>query len=158
DFFRLLMLTGARVSNMCSMSWSDLDLEAATWRIPAACSKSGKTTVLPLVPDAVAILRKRLAERAGEPWVFPSSRSATGHVVQPKVPWAGILKQAGITGLTRHDLRRSLATIMAGRGAGDRIIAAALGHTSLSAVKVYTHLAGESARAAMTDAASVLTR
>jgi hypothetical protein len=85
-FFKLGMLTGARMSNLCGMRWADLDLDAATWRIPAERSKSKRITVLPLVPDAVAILRRRLTYRAGEPWVFPSSRSATGHVVQPKVP------------------------------------------------------------------------
>ena len=46
------------------------------------------------------------------------------------------LKKAGIEGLTRHDLRRSLGTTMAAMGAGDRIIAAALGHVSMSAVRV----------------------
>jgi integrase len=157
DFFNVTMLTGARVSNVCGMRWADLDLDAATWRIPAERSKSKRITVLPLIPDAVAILRRRLTYRAGEPWVFPSSRSATGHVVQPKVPWAEILKKAGIEGLTRHDLRRSLGTTMAKMGAGDRIIAAALGHVSMSAVRVYAQLAGEVARDAVAQAAAVLT-
>jgi hypothetical protein len=46
---------------------------------------------------------------------------------------------------------------MAAMGAGDRIIAAALGHVSLSAVRVYASLAGETARDAVAQAAAVLT-
>jgi integrase len=157
EFFRLLLMSGCRVSNLYAMRWEDVDLDAAIWRIPAGRSKSKRTTALPLVPDAVAILRHRLTKRAGEPWVFPSQHSRTGHVGSCRKAWAGVLERAGIEGLTRHDLRRSLGTTMAAMGAGDRIIAAALGHVSLSAVRVYTHLAGELARDAVTEAAAALT-
>ena len=156
NFFKLLLLTGCRVSNLCTMAWADVDLDGAVWRIPAGRSKSKRTTALPLVPDAVDILRRRLAQRTSE-WVFPSNHSRSGHVSSCREPWSQVLEHAGIEGLTRHDLRRSLATMMAAMGTGDRIIAAALGHTSLSAVKVYTHLAGEIARDAVVQAAAALT-
>ena len=134
DFFRLLALTGARVSSMYSMAWADIDLARGTWSIPALRNKSGKMVVLPLVPEALAILRARLARRAGEPWVFPG-RGDEGHVASCERAWTGVLERAGIAGLVRHDLRRTLATTMAAAGVGDRVLAAALGHTSLSAVK-----------------------
>jgi integrase len=156
DYFRLLMLTGVRVSALCSMAWADLDLEAAVWRVPAARSKSRHTTALPLTSDAVGILRKRLAQRAGEPWVFPG-RSQAGHVAVPKDAWAAVLERSGIEGLTRHDIRRSFGTQMAAMGASTHVIAAALGHKSTSAVRVYVHLAGEVARTAVEGAAAALT-
>jgi integrase len=156
DYFRLLMLTGVRVSALCSMAWADLDLEGAVWRVPAARSKNRQTTALPLSPDVVEILRKRLAERAGELWVFPG-RSRAGHVAVPKDAWTAVLKRAGIDGLTRHDIRRSFATQMAALGASTHVIAAALGHKSTSAVRIYVHLAGEVARNAVEGAAAALT-
>lgn len=156
DYFRLLMLTGVRVSALCSMAWLDLDLEGAVWRVPAARSKNKHLTALPLAPDAVEILRKRLAQRAGEPWVFPG-RSRAGHVAVPKDAWAAVLKRAGIEGLTRHDIRRSFGTQMAAMGASTHVIAAALGHKSTSAVRIYVHLAGEIARSAVEGAAAALT-
>lgn len=156
DYFQLLMLTGVRVSALCSMAWVDIDLESAVWRVPAARSKNKHLTALPLVPRAVDILRKRLAQRAGEPWVFPG-RSRAGHVAVPKDAWAAVLERAGIEGLTRHDIRRSFGTQMAAMGASTHVIAAALGHKSTSAVRVYVHLAGEVARTAIEEAAAALT-
>ena len=155
DFFRLKALIGARLSSMYSMAWADIDLARGTWSIPGLRNKSGKLVVLPLVPEAVEILRKRLARRAGEPWVFPG-RGDEGHVTGCARAWTAVLERAGIEGLVRHDLRRTLATRMAAAGVGDRVLAAALGHTSLSAVKHYIHLAGEVARSAMSDAAAAL--
>jgi integrase len=151
------MLTGVRVSALCSMAWADIDLDAAVWRVPAARSKNRQTTALPLTPDAVEILRKRLAQRAGEPWVFPG-RSRAGHVAIPDHAWETLLKRADIKGLTRHDIRRSFGTQMAAMGASTHVIAAALGHQSTRAVRIYVHLAGEIARGAVDGAAAALTR
>jgi hypothetical protein len=36
DFFRLLILTGARRASLCAMRWRDLDLEAGVWTVPVA--------------------------------------------------------------------------------------------------------------------------
>ena len=113
--------------------------------------------MLPLAPDAMEILRSRLALRTGSPFVFPGV-GRSGHVINHAHAWARILEKADIAGLTRHDLRRSVGTMMASQGASEYQIGAALGHRSLSAVRVYVHLSGETARTAVATAGAALTR
>ena len=155
DFFRLLLLTASRVTALSTMRWTELDLQAGTWTIPPDRNKSGRTIVLPLVPEAIEILQARKARHMAGPWVFPG-RGREGHITYLQRGWTRVLERAGIEGLRRHDLRRSVGTLMAEQQASEYQIALALGHTSLSAVKHYVHLAGTVARSAMTEAASVL--
>ena len=56
-----LILTAARSGEIRGATWSELDLDGASWTIPAARMKTGKVHVVPLSPSAVAVFR-----RAGE--------------------------------------------------------------------------------------------
>src|SRR5690606_7614983 len=50
DVVWLLMLTGARKSNVLSMEWSEIDLARKVWIVPASKEKSGHTVVRSLLP------------------------------------------------------------------------------------------------------------
>jgi len=152
SYFLLAMLTGARRSALARMRWSDLDLEAATWRIPAEWSKNRKVLTVALPSEGVAVLRRLFEVRGASEWVFPSN-SATGHVQEPQKAWRRVLKRAGIEGAVLHDLRRTLGTTVAASGAGAAIISAVLGHMSAESAKSYVHLSAEMARTAVEDAA-----
>ena len=91
------MLTGARRSALARMRWSDLDLEAATWRIPAEWSKNRRVLTVALPTEAVSVLRRLHETRGAAEWVFPAN-SATGHVQEPQKAWRRVLKQAGVEG------------------------------------------------------------
>lgn len=58
-YVRLLILTAQRRSETAAMRWADLDLEsnAPAWTIPADMAKNGKAHIVPLPPEAVAILK-----------------------------------------------------------------------------------------------------
>ena len=58
------------------MCWSELDLERATWTIPAERSKNGRAHTLPLMPMALDIIRG-VPRRASRNQLF-GSRSADG--------------------------------------------------------------------------------
>ena len=60
DAIRMALLTGARRNNVCTMEWAELDLDRGLWTIPAAKFKTGRPLVVPLMPDAVVLLRRRL--------------------------------------------------------------------------------------------------
>lgn len=47
-FFRLLILTGQRRSEVARMSWTELDRTSLTWTIPADRAKNGVTHIVPL--------------------------------------------------------------------------------------------------------------
>jgi integrase len=73
DLFRVLIFTGQRKNTVARMSWQDLNIEGGTWKIPGEKTKNGKPLVLTLIPDALAILKRRYADNpADSPFVFPS--------------------------------------------------------------------------------------
>jgi integrase len=123
------------------MRWDELSQTATAqrqWIIPKP--KNGEPHVVPLVPEAVAILkerRKRVASNSE--WVFPSD-SASGHVTDVKNGWTKLLKEAKITNLRVHDLRRTLGSWQASAGVSLTIIGGTLGHKSTAATQVYARL------------------
>jgi integrase len=141
DFFRLLILTGARRTPFCAMRWADLDLDAGVWMIPAEWAKSRREMAIPLAGEAVRILREHRAAVSGCEWVWPSPDSASGHVVEPKKSWWRVLNAAGVTEhTTLHDVRRTLGSRLAMGGVAGATISKVLGHVSSQSLKAYAHL------------------
>lgn len=136
DFFLLALLTGARRANVQAMAWNEIDLRAAEWRIPV--TKDGRSQTVTLGPEALAILLQRKDE-ATSPWVFPGT-GAKGHLVEPNRSWATLLKNAELTDLRIHDLRRTLGSWQAKTGASMAIIGKSLNHKSIQATRIYARL------------------
>lgn len=149
DFFKLSLMTGARRGNCQSMRWEDISLDRAEWRIPE--TKNGMPQTIPLSPESVRILARRMSEANGSPWVFPA-RSGGGHLQSPNREWWRVCKKAGITDLRLHDLRRTLGSWMAGAGVSTTIVGKTLGHKSQAATAIYARLAIEPVRNAVTVA------
>ena len=150
DFFKLLILTGARRSALCSMRWQDLDLRAQVWTIPATWSKNGRELAIPLTDRAVEVLTAREERRSNSPWVWPSIESKTGHAVNPEKPWRRFLQAAEIAEhATLHDVRRTLGSRLASSGAPSATITKALGHLSPQSARAYVHLDTEAVRKAI---------
>lgn len=87
DYFLILLLTGARKTNVLTMQWVDINWEHKQWRIPD--TKNGEPITIPLTETAMNILTKRKAMATG-PWVFPSENGGVGHFVDPKRAWQRI--------------------------------------------------------------------
>ena len=66
---RLLMLTGARREEIAGLRWSEIDPEAALVRLPGERTKNGRPHDIPLVPQALAILKARQRQE-GRDFVF----------------------------------------------------------------------------------------
>jgi integrase len=133
------------------MRWSDLSLTANgqhQWTIPDP--KNDEPHVVPLLPEAVAVLSAREKRRGESPFVFPSSRAKSGHIRDIKRGWKRVKKAARLSNLTVHDLRRTLGSWMAMSGVSLPIIGKALGHKSFRSTEVYARLQTSAARDAMT--------
>ena len=155
DFFLLGLFTGARKGNLLAMRWDQLRLESATWNIPPASSKNKRHIQVPLLPEAVEILERRLDLVGDAEFVFPGP-GKTGHLQEPKKAWGKLLKAAGIEGLRIHDLRRTLGSWQAAQGASLPIIGKSLGHTSLGATQIYSRLNIDPVRASMGSAVEAM--
>lgn len=140
SFFMLALLTGARKSNVLSMRWQDVHLADALWIISAADAKGGEEMTIPLVPEAVEVLRRIKNTGAASPWVFPAE-SKSGHYEEPKRAWATLLRRAELSNLRIHDLRRTMGSWLVRTGANTAINAKALGHKSMQAAAVYQRIA-----------------
>jgi integrase len=115
DALRLVLLTGARASEVTDLPWAELDLDAATWALPAARSKNKRTNLVPLLPEAMAILTRR-REEVGGAYVLPGVRSAhmvDEHLSRPLRVVCSRLARLGVAPFTTHDLRRTVETGMA---------------------------------------------
>ncbi len=107
---RIMLLTGARRDEVASMRWCDLDLARREWRQPT--NKSDRPHVVPLSDEAIRVIHQ-MPER-GE-YVFASA--AGRPIVGNRGNWDRVCKRyahlADVYGWTRHDLRRTAATLLA---------------------------------------------
>jgi integrase len=73
---RLAPLVFVRPGELRFAEWSEVDLEAAEWQIPASKMKMGRPHRVPLSRQAVAIIRHLQGFTGGGRWLFPSIRSS----------------------------------------------------------------------------------
>lgn len=147
NYFYMSLFTGARKTNVLEMRWDQIDIKSALWRIPD--TKSGEPVVVPLISYAIRLLESIPKESE---WVFPNSRSKSGHIEDPKKAWKRILQRAGISNLRIHDIRRTMGSWEALTGASIPIIGKSLGHKSTGATQVYARLTNDPVRISMEKA------
>lgn len=69
-----VVLTAARSGEIRLATWGELDLEAATWTIPAERMKAGREHVVPLSAPAVTLFERMKEHRRGtRDFVFPGN-------------------------------------------------------------------------------------
>jgi integrase len=132
---RFMLLTLARREEVGAATWKAIDLDAGTWTITE--TKNGKPHVVPLPHQAVTLLRERLPKdedgNATKP--VPASlvfaTGSGGHLSNWDRETKAIMEDSKTTGWTRHDLRRTGATMLGEMGELPNIIEAALNHVSI---------------------------
>lgn len=72
---RLAPLLFVRPGELRRAEWAEFDLHAAQWNLPAEKMKMREPHLVPLAPQAVAILRELHALTGGGRYLFPSARS-----------------------------------------------------------------------------------
>jgi integrase len=74
---QLLPYVFVRSGELRGMEWSEIDFDTNTWNIPAERMKMKREHVVPLAPQAVAILRRMQPLTGTGKLVFPSQRART---------------------------------------------------------------------------------
>ena len=154
SYFLLALMLGTRKSELLAMRWADLDLSAATWRLPD--TKANRSHLLPLPIPGVELLQS-LPSRDKSEWVFPSDDSATGHVINPAKAWDRIRNRAGVPDVRIHDLRHSFASRLLAHGYSLSLISKALNHSQISTTQRYAHLDIDPLREALNRTALFVT-
>lgn len=143
----LLYATGCRVSEVCTMTISDVSLRDKR----AKCTgKGGKERIVPLGDRAIVAinryvteLRPKLAAKSN-PKNGEILLSCNGRALERVMIWR-IVKfyalRAGINAdISPHVLRHSFATHLLAGGADLRQVQELLGHSSIQTTQIYTHV------------------
>ncbi len=138
---RLLLLTGARLSEITNLKWDYVDFESATLWLPD--SKTGKKAIR-LNAQAMAIL-SAIPRETNNPYVIVGD-VAGHHLINLQKPWRRIRKRAGIEDVRIHDLRHSFASIAINAGASLPMVGKLLGHARPETTARYAHLADDPLR------------
>jgi integrase/recombinase XerD len=148
----LMYATGLRVSELCGLRISDLDLQRG---VVAARGKGDKRRLVPVgevaIDHTARYLREIRARHAatGETALFASPRG--GHFTRQAF-WRIVRRYAVSAGIaplpSPHKLRHSFATHLLRGGADLRAVQAMLGHADLGTTEIYTHVAPDHLRGA----------
>jgi integrase len=142
---KLLMLTGARRTEVLAARWDMFDLDSGVWVKPSAHTKQRREHRVPLNTPARQLLLELRASSNG-PFVFPGR--GNGPLTEIKRTWAALCASAEIKDCRLHDLRHTYASILASAGLSLPIIGALLGHTQTQTTARYAHLLDDPLRAA----------
>jgi len=126
------VLTAARSGEVRGATWSEVDLSAALWKIPAARMKSGREHRVPLSKPAIKLLRSLPGDRLPEGHVFPGM-----HGPLSDMSLTAVLRRMGVSA-TAHGFRstfrdwvaectdhsREVAEMALAHAVGDRVEAA----------------------------------
>ena len=122
EIIRLLVLTGARRSEVGGLRWSEIDLDRGLIVLPPTRVKNGRQHELPLSNQVRAVLERQ--PRKNE-YVWGCEWTSW---TEPKAKLDRRLN--GIAPWTLHDIRRSAATHMAELGTMPHVVEAILNHYS----------------------------
>ncbi len=133
---------GLRVSELCALTYGDLDLPQCTARV---LGKGGKERICPLGSIALRCLEafaKCFDLSMGR--TDPVICEVGGQPMRPRKVQLSLKKYLAAAGLpgdmTPHKIRHSYATHLLNNGADLRSVQELLGHASLSTTQIYTHV------------------
>jgi integrase len=159
DALRLLLLTGARKTEILGLRWPEIDTARKLLILPPERTKAGGKTGerrIPLSPPALEIIARRRTggERAlheadaeggsvsRNEFVFPAAHGK-GHAIGLRRAFVKVCVKAKLPGLRIHDLRHSFASFAIADGASLFLIGKLLGHASARTTERYAHLSGD---------------
>jgi integrase len=126
DIFRLLAYTAARKTEIGSLRWDEVQLEDGVIELPASRTKNNKPHIIPLAPQALAILAARPVN--GRDFVFGYGSGFSGWA------WAKAAldeRTGSLEPWVLHDLRRFFSTNAHDKlGIAPHVVEACLGHIS----------------------------
>jgi integrase len=158
-FFWLSLLIGTRKSELLRARWEDVDLGGAVLRLPETKAlRSGRRTEphhIPLSEPAAKIF-EGLPREAENPFVFPG-RQDGAPLVNVEKAWNRARKAANVPDVRFHDLRRTVGSWLAQRGASLGLIGAVLNHSQPQTTAIYSRFGEANTRDALeTHAVAVL--
>ncbi len=149
---RLLLLTGARKSEILHARWENVHLDQQILVVPL--SKSGKPRYISLSSAAAAVIRE-IPRNTDSPWLFPG-RDPEKHVSDIYRYWDSLRKDLSIGDVRIHDLRHTFASLLVNAGHSLYEVQCLLGHSDPRTTMRYAHMGQTSLRAAAEEVGGFL--
>jgi integrase len=132
---KLAPLVFVRPGELRGAEWSEFDLDAAEWRIPAARMKMREQHIVPLSRQAVAILRELEILTGRNRYVFPSLLSAERPMSNNTINAALRRLGYGSDEQTGHGFRSMASTLLNEQGFQPDVIELQLAHSERNKVR-----------------------
>ncbi|MFN0263970.1 tyrosine-type recombinase/integrase [Tepidamorphus sp. 3E244] len=135
---RLLLFTGARLSEVLTLEWRHVDLDARTLSLPAR--KGGGRALHPM-NEATAKILEGILQFEDSPFVLPRVRDPQRHLAKEVVEnaWQRVRHHAQIPDVRLHDLRHTVGTFAARSGGNAFLIGHLLRHANISMTSRYVN-------------------
>ena len=133
--FRLAPLVFVRPGELRGAEWTEIDLDAAEWRIAAHRTKMRRQHIVPLANQAVTMLRDLHPLSGRGRYVFPSPRTFTRPLSDNAITSA--LRRIGYTGeqMSWHGFRAMASTMLNEKGLPPDVIELQLAHEERNEVR-----------------------
>lgn len=143
-FVKLLLLTGARSSELRLCKWNDIDLTKGELYI--GLSKNGRSRRIILSDSSIQELCRvrEKSESLGTPtmasnWVFTNPKTQLPYTSM-QIAFSKARKRARLDTVRIHDLRHTFASLLINNGASIYEVQKLLGHHHVSMTERYAHL------------------
>jgi integrase len=120
-----LILTTQRRGEVAGLVWDEIDLANGIWRLPGSRSKNGRSHIVHLSPEALAVLQT-IPGKTGFVFGMEAARPFTNFVNGKE----RLDKLSLVTDWVIHDLRRTAFTEMAALGVAPHVADKVLNHQS----------------------------
>jgi integrase len=131
---RLLALTFVRTGELRGAEWSEFDLDAAVWRIPAERMKMREPHIVPLSTQALAILEEIKALTGAGTLVFPQRAKPKRPMSENTILYA-LYRMGYHSRATGHGFRATASTILNELGFQADVIERQLAHVERNKVR-----------------------
>lgn len=139
-FFKMLLLTGQRKSEVSDAEWDEFDFRNSMWTVPAERFKMGQSHIVPLSPALLELLNSLPRGNEGG-CVF-----STTNGVKPINGFSRAKKSLDtamrehltkFTPFVLHDVRRTVRTRLSGLRVRTEVAELVIGHSKKGIVRVY---------------------
>ena len=135
NYILLILYTGLRRAEAERLRWEDVDFRKRLFVVKD--TKNRRDHVVPMSFLLFRLLRAQKVLAGKSEWVFPSPRSKSGHISEPRSQLDRLRPAAGISKFTFHDLRRTFAHHAGRQGYDFHLIKKSLNHKSGDITDVY---------------------